>query len=367
MKNQCWYRTGLILMAVFWGISGSFAAAEEALLREAQRQLAGKVEKSLAASGLSGQGALALLPLPGDDAAGSMAGLVKNAAVRSGIKVVEHSDQPMFEKLLAEASQNLRDRQFLKADTVAEMGQLISAGMLMYGGLSFNSGNDGIFVEVWLNVVEVASGRHLWGDVFTLRHYLGDNVRGIVELTPEFRDLFKQVADSVRDSLRQAPSLSGVKKVLIVPLAGDLDHYVTGHVRNAISATALLPVDLGVRSLAQARILAEAEGADKMPDAILVGAVRDLAQRLEKLSIGGEIWRSDVEVELQILDSQSNTVLWSDTISHSYREKVGQEEKVVTWLSESPKRLLYILGGLIVLLILWRSLVFIKKNMTRVR
>lgn len=367
MKNLCCYRAGLILMAVFWGVSSQFAAAEEVLLREAQRQLAGKVEKSLALSGLSGQGSLALLPFTGDDAAGSMAGLLKNAAVRSGIRVVEHSDQPMFEKLLAQASQNLRDRQFLKADTIAEMGQLISAGMLMYGGLSASSGNDGIFVEIWLNVVDVASGRHLWGDVFTQRHYLGDNVRGIVELTPEFRDLFKQVADSVRESLRQAPSLSGVKKVLIVPLAGDLDNYVTGHVRNAISATSLLPVDLGVRSLTQARILAEVEGADKMPDSILVGAVRDLAQRLEKQSIEGEVWRNDVEVELQILDSQSNTVLWSDTIAHSYREKVRQDEKVVTWLSESPKRLLYILGGLVVLLILWRVVAFIKKSTTRVR
>lgn len=344
-------------------------AADEIVLHEAKRQLVAKAEAGLKSAAASHGGAVALLSIVGDDDR-YVEGLLKAAATRAGITFVEGTGQPLFETLLAQASQNLRDKQFLDPATIAEMGKLVSAKTLLYGMLTVNSSADVVYAELSLHMVEVTTGRHVWGDVFTERHYLGDNVRGIVDLIPEIRQLFDEVAAEAGKSMAEATALYKAASVLVVPLAGDLDGYGTGHLVSALSKTSAAPVDLGVKTLSQARMLAESMDADKKPDALLIGAVRDIARRIESKDGKGETWRYDVEIEARIIDMDSNRVLWSDTIGKSLLVAYAEPsvpDRLMIWLNEKPVRYVYLIGGALAVLFVLAVLSKLARAMTRAR
>jgi hypothetical protein len=175
-----------------------------------------------------------------------------------------------------------------------------------------SGGNGRGYAEFEVHVSSIETKQHLWGEVFARRYYDAQLPVGPVDLGPEVRQLVRGAFESLPVSLKAAPRLKDVRSVLLVPLAGDADRFVSGLAENALTSTPYTPKQLDVRTLAQARALLRDD--PKAADAILYGAVRDLSRKTLKEYPDRVEYQLSASVQLTIQQSPAGEVLWSQTI-----------------------------------------------------
>jgi hypothetical protein len=132
--------------------------------------------------------------------------------------------------------------------------------------------------------------------------------------------LLKKNFAEVEKSL-QAPvyinKMNKVKTITVIPLAGDIDQYLTGLAIETLSKTNHFPKNPQIPTLSQVRAFAR----DKQlgSDAVMYGAVRDLRRvkgqvitGIEKKTREDDIY---ADIQLYIEDAQTGVVFWSKTVT----------------------------------------------------
>ena len=128
--------------------------------------------------------------------------------------------------------------------------------------------------------------------------------------------LIDGLRDKVADSLGKSQKLGAVKKVAMLPVAGDVDQYAFGLFRDVLSASSMTPVNLDVTTRAEARF-ALREGPGKA-DAIAYGTLRDIEAKLTKKTFwGAKTYSALMELQLWIEKGATREILWSDTVLFS--------------------------------------------------
>ncbi len=319
---------------------------------------------SLAATDLGGK-AVALMPLRGD--AGKEAlGRIKNGLTAAGVTVVEGKDEPAFAALITEIDWDARKEDILDEATLVKLDArtLKGAGVLLYGTVRTSAlAENGIYAEVELHAVEVATRVHAWGGVFVGRDYLGADMQGIVEWDATLRELLREDLATMADALNApevAAKLEKLGTVAVVPVAGDRDQYVTGLAIEALTATRMKPVAARFPTVSEARRLQQL---GQFPQhAMLYGAIRGLYKREMPANdtLAEKAWFYSVEVQFFLEDAATGAILWSKSLLATRlameKKVLSTKEKAVVETVEAVKGsgrpVLYFLGavGLIIAL-----------------
>ena len=364
----------LAAFAVVAALAGAVGADIDAgeLTAIALKDAVNGAKASLAASKkIPTDKAVAILPFV-DDKSGHVVGLLKNALTDAGKTCVEGKEDAMWDAILKEIEWDERKEDILDPATLDKFGKLKSAQYLMYGFVrNLAATKRYVLVELELHVSCIATKQHVWGGTFVRRHYApGTGPDGAVEIPDEVR---KAVIDGIRaeigKSLAKSAKLGAVKRVAMLPIAGDDDQYGAGLFRDVLSASSVTPVNLDVTTRAEARFaLREGPGA---ADAIAYGALRDIgAKRVETQATGQETYAARMELQLCIEKGATREILWSDTGQFSKEFTIGARgwwDKLCHMfpsLKENPARIVWIPLAVILGLIL---LVIFLKAVTRVR
>jgi len=332
-------------------------------VRQALQEAMEQVREELARSGLAQDKGITVLPLAGDQGR-YVEGLLKNAVTRSGLRYVEGGESPFWEALLAEVEWSERKDDMLAPETFVRFGQLEGVQLLLYGHVrSAMQDTQRVFVEIELHVGSVETRRHEWGTLVSRRHYLPGPVEGIIALDRHVRDTLNQTMAGALESMKRSTKLQETRTIAIVPLAGDIDRYVTGRARDIVSQTHMNPVELDVNNLGQARQILRDR--PTQVDAVLYGALRDLSRRVLREEILRTTYEVTAEIQLTLQSTATGEVLWSDTLHRVDEVEIAQtgEEKLVEITRAYPRLWLYVGGGIVALILL---MVFIKAA-TRVR
>ena len=262
---------------------------------------------------------------------------------------MEGKNDPFWQEVLEQVEWDERKEDMLDAATLTKFGKLKAAQYLVYGVVrDANVTPQRIFVEVELHMSSIETKEHVWGNVFARRFYLPGKTAGIVHLDDDVRELLRGVFDDGLGSLKSSEKLSSVESIAMVPLAGDIDGYISGLAERMVSMSTMVPKDLDVVTLAEARTLLR----DKptQADAVLFGAVRDLSRKLERRDFMKNTYEIRGEVQLKIQKADTGDVLWSDTLAG----KQMVEETMSVWelLTLKPRISLGVVGGVVGLLIL---------------
>jgi hypothetical protein len=301
----------------------AFAAYPEEV-RQALRLCADDIQTALAGSPLPKNLPVAILPVSGDEDA-YVIGLLKNAATGAGLACVEGKEDPFWNELVKEIEFSERKGDILDPATLTKFGQLKSAKLLMYAVVRDTAaGNGSGYAEIEVHVSSIETKQHLWGKVFARRFYNSPDVKGLVNLDPDMRELIQKSFDRAATNLNAAAKLKDIRTVAVVPLAGDMDGFISGLVVSMVSKTQLVPKQLDTATLGETRALLRDN--PQAADAILYGAVRDLSQReLNKYPDRIE-YETISAVQLTIQDAKTGNILWSDLI-----EAQGTKTTVLSW------------------------------------
>jgi len=340
----------------------SWAAFNEDV-RQALQMAVDDAQKQLSQSGLPADKGISILPITGDNER-YVEGLLKNAITAAGLLYVEGGSDPLWNEILKEVEWSERKEDMLDPQTLVKFGKLKGTQILLYGNVrSAKQDGQKIFVELELHISSIETKQHLWGAILSKRFYLPGAVEGIIALDPDVRNILAQTIDKGIASLKTSPKLQEIKTVAVVPLAGDIDGYVTARVQDIVSKTHMNPKNLDVGTLGQARqLLRDKPG---QADAIIYGALRDLSRRLVSEKIFSTTYEVSTEVQLSIQSSATGEVLWSDSL-YDVSEVVKKrtlEEMLVSLTKKNPKIWLYVAVGIVVLIVIGKFF----KAATRVR
>jgi len=344
-------------------LGGTAARAFTPEVRQALQETVNEAREELAQSGLPRDKGITILPLAGDEN-GYVEGLLKNALTRAGLNHVEGGESPFWNELLAEVEWSERKGDMLAPDTIVHFGRLEGVQMLLYGNVRSAMQDDRrVFVEIELHISSIETRRHVWGTNLSRRHYLPGPVEGIIALDRHVRDTLNTTMAHAAASLQRSEKLQPVRTVAIVPLAGDIDRYVTRRSQDIVSQTHMNPVELDADTLGEVRQILRDTPAQA--DAVLYGALRDLSRRLLREEIMKTTWEVTAEIQLTLQDAATGEVLWSDTLHQVDEVVIDQtaEEKLVTLTRDHPRLWLYVGGGLVAIILLAMFL----KAATRVR
>lgn len=309
---------------------------------------------------------VAILPLEGDKG-GQVIGLVKTALTKAGKTCVEGKEDPMWESILKEIEWDERKADILDAGTLDRFGKLKSAKYLVYGSIRRLAVSQRYaLVELELHASCIATKKHVWGGTFTRRHFgPGEDPEGQVQIPTEVRvALVDGIRAKVSASLKASERLSQVKKVAMLPIAGDVDQYAAGLFRDVLTTASVTPVNLDVRTRAEARFaLRESSG---RADAIAYGALREIGAKLmETKASGPKTYSAIMELQLWIEKGATREILWSDTLQFAKEFTIGPRgwwDKLchfVPILEDHPSAIVWIplgiLIGLIVLMMFFRA------------
>jgi hypothetical protein len=311
---------------------------------------------------------ISVLPIAGDQG-DYVRGLLKNALTAAGLRTVEEKDEPFFTNVLAEVEWDERKADMLDDATIVKFGKLQATKILVYGTVREEPSPTRVFVELELHASSLVTKQHLWGGTFARRFYLPGARQGLVDLNDSIRQALKQAFVAGGASLTKSEKLRDVHTVLFVPLAGDVDGYITGLAKDMFKASAVNPKDLDVQTLGQARVILRDQ--PQQADATLVGSVRDLYREMSGVTFQGTNYTIHAEVQVEIQRAAGNEILWSDTLSAKATEFIVNpitpvdEAKIGLWnyLRAHPAVLLWI-PGLLIALVVVRMFV---KGATRVR
>ncbi len=277
--------------------------------------------------------AIAVLPVSGD-ADGNVVGMLKNILVDAGKKCVEGKEDPMWNAILKEIEWDERKEDILDPATLDKFGKLKSAQYLMYGSIRRLAASERyVLVELELHISCVATKEHVWGGTFVRRHHApGNDPEGRTEIPDEVRAALNDgIRAEMAKSLEASKKLVGVKKVAMLPIAGDIDQYAAGLFRDVLSASSsVTPVNLDVTTRAEARF-ALREGPGRA-DAIAYGALRDIgAVIVYENWYGKKTCRARMELQLWIENGSTREILWSDTIRYTKEFEVFNGFSAIVW------------------------------------
>lgn len=276
-----------------------------------------------------GSKTVAVLPFPGDTS-GYFTGKLKNLLTSLGFTCIEGKEDPMWDEIIKEIAWDERKDDILDADTLVKFSKLKAAQILLYGKvLAVDRNSERIYVEIELHATDLATKQHIWGGAFASRLYKGKDIQGIISLDNNLRMLLKKNFEAARESLVSpefASKLNDVKSVAVLPLAGDIDEYMTGLAVEMLTATRHLPKRPQIPSLSQLRVEAKTDPA--IADAVFYGAVRDLHRaKTETKTIDYKTLRETsticADIQLFLEDLKSGSILWSKTITLS--ETISEE------------------------------------------
>lgn len=292
--------------------------------RQALRLAADDLRDALRQSTLPKTETLAILPVQGDRDAYAI-GLIKNAATEAGLTCVEGKEDPFWDEVVKEVEWDERKDDILDGATLAKFGRLKAAKLLLYGAVrgAGDTGNRG-YAELEVHVSAIETKQHLWGKVFARRFYRPGEVTGLVDIDPDVRQILRQAFDATQTRLKSAEKLQGIRNIAIVPLAGDLDGFVTGLAENMLSGTQFFPKHLDFLTLGEARAYLRDNPA--AADAVLSGALRDLSRKKLNEYPTGTNYEVSASVQLTIQSAKTGDVLWSDTI-----EARGADADNLSW------------------------------------
>lgn len=266
---------------------------------------------------------ITILPLEGDTADGFLGGLIKNAATKAGLTIVEAKDSALLDEILKEIAWDERKSDILDQETITKLGQLKGTENYLYGKVLSTEENDRfVFLHIELHMTSVATKQHIWGDTFSRRAFIpgANQPQGLSAIPTDIRETVKtDITSYVMKSISKAPNASTVKTVAVVPLAGDEDLYVTHCIQDALSQKGYFPKDLGVSTMAEAVYLL-AEDSSRA-DSVLSGVVRELSieQEPEAEFPTKHIFDVVAEVQVKLEKSGTREILWSDTIFSKVR------------------------------------------------
>ena len=362
----------LVLAVASVSMAYSGIDADE-LLNIALKDAVKEAQVSIAASRVPADRPIAILPL-GGDGSGPVEGLLKNAVTAAGKTCVEGKEDPMWGEILKEIAWDEHKEDILDPATLDRLGKLKSAQYLLYGSVRRLAASERyVLVELELHVSCIATKQHVWGGSFVRRHYApGSDSIGALDIPSDVRvALIDGIRAKMSESLAKSSRLGAVKRVAILPVAGDVDQYDEGLFRDVLSTSSVTPVNLDVTTRAEAKFaLREGPG---MADAIAYGALRDLSAKVVgTMPTGEKTYKATMELQLWIENGLTRDIVWSDTVQFDKKFGAGTDEG--TWwdklchlfpfLKDHPAAIVWlplaVLLGLIVLIMLLRA-------MTRVR
>lgn len=252
MKRQL---TILALTAALAGAVANTATAFPEEVRQALRLCSTDIQAALARSGLPRDTTIAILPIK-RDVDNYALGILKNAATAAGLNCVEGKEDPFLQEIFKEIEWDERKDDIPDPTTLARFGKLKAPKLLMYGSVRDATGGNGrAYAELEVHVSSIETKQHLWGQVFARRFYSAPDLVGLVEMDPDVRQLIRQSFERGALTLGSSPKLNQIRTVAIVPLAGDFDRFVTGLAESMISKTRLMPKQLDLAALGEARAL----------------------------------------------------------------------------------------------------------------
>ena len=305
------------LLLTFLFVGGAVAARAEYSdeARQALRLVGADIQNGLDKSGLPKDLPIAILPVTGDTA-GYVMGLLKGGVTGAGLQCVEGKEDAFVDQIWKEVEWDERKDDLLNTNTIAKFGQLKAAKLLLYAVVRDASGQNGRgYAEIEVHVSSIETKQHLWSGNFARRFYAPNQPVGRLNHTPEIQQTLKAEFSKLAVELKTAGKLRDVHSVLIVPLAGDADQFVTGLVQDNLASTPYSPKQLDCHTLADARALLRDD--PKAADAILYGSVRDFSMRIMHEYWDHTEYQINVSVQLAIQDSPAGDVLWSDTLVSS--------------------------------------------------
>jgi len=321
MKKSVLVSVGAVLAAF---VVRAEISAEELIDRAAQDAVK-DAQAALVAAPVSSGKTVAVLPLAGDTKDNKVRNLVKTALTNAGKVCVEGKEDQLVDEIVKEIAWDERKEDILDAATVDKFGRLKSAQYLVYGGLRrVIGGSRYVLVELELHITEIATKRHIWGNVFARRLYAPtSDPKGRIDVPADVREMMRSVfRDKLGESLRKSTRLSGLRNVVCLPIVTDLDQYVGGLVRDVLTSSSVTPVNLDVGTRAEARFaLKESPGKG---DGILYGALRDASAELKSVDfLQHKTYDGRMEIQLWIEKGATREILWSDTLAANKEFSVG--------------------------------------------
>lgn len=268
-----------------------------------------------------GSKTVAILPFSGDTS-GYFTGKLKNQLTSLGFTCIEGKEDPMWDEIIKEIAWDERKDDILDPDTLVKFGKLKAAQILLYGKVvTINKSTERIYVEIELHATDLTTKQHIWGGTFAARIYKDNNIQGIISLDNNLRILLKKSFEEAKNSLvspEYAGKLNNVKSVAVLPLAGDIDEYLTGLAVEMLTATRHLPKRPQIPSLSQ--IKTDAKSDQTIGDAVFYGAVRDLHRTMPEVKVADrktmhEISTVHADIQLFLEDLKTGNILWSKTIT----------------------------------------------------
>ncbi|MBQ7178053.1 MAG: hypothetical protein IJS08_11625 [Victivallales bacterium] len=315
MRKFFYFLLGLLLVCTV------VIADDRDLEREALEAALLQAENALPLQDLQGK-TIAVLPFL-QDKSGILDGRMKNMLTSAGLLCVEGKEDPMWNEIIKEIAWNERKDDILDPATLQKFGRLKAAQVLLYGMVTaIDNTKERIYVEIDLHATEIETRRHIWGGTFARRIYKSPAVHGIVDITPELREILKNLFEDGKKSLKDsttAAKLGKTRTVAVLPLAGDIDAYITGLATAMLTETLYTPKNYRISSVQQLRGLAREGRFDA--DAFMYGAVRDLSEQVSEVILDSEKSQKIIryilsaEIQLFIEDPRSGDVLWSRTLS----------------------------------------------------
>ena len=270
-----------------------------------------------------GSRTVAVLPWAGDET-GFFTGKIKNLLTSLGFSCIEGKEDPMWDEIIKEIAWDERKADILDSSTIVKFGKLKASQILLYGRLAtLDKTDDRVYVEIELHATDLETKQHIWGGTFAARAYSGKEIQGIITLDSNLRKLLKTGFQDARASITSpdfASKLNDVKSIVVIPIAGDIDEYITGLAIEMLTTTHHMPKRPQIPSLSQLRAIAkESLSCD---DAVFYGALRDLHRStpLSKVVNRKTIQETSTisaDIQLFIEDLKTGAILWSKTITLS--------------------------------------------------
>jgi hypothetical protein len=153
-------------------------------------------------------------------------GVLKTAVTGAGLHCVEGKEDEFVMNIWKEIEWDERKNDILDTNTIAKFGQLQAAKLLLYANIRDVAGANGRgYAEIEVHVSSIETKQHLWSGDFARRFYAPNQPVGAVDLSPSIRTVIKASFSKLAIELKAAGKLSGVRSVLLVPLAGDMDQF----------------------------------------------------------------------------------------------------------------------------------------------
>ncbi len=300
-----------------------------------------------------GKQTIAVLPVKGDTQ-NLVPERLRNMLTKQGfVCIVGKEETETLNRIYSEIANSERKDDIMDPATLVKFGKLKNTQLLFSCRiLTLSQDSNRIFVELEMNVIEIATGKRVWGGTFACRHYSGKDVRGIVTMDTTLRTLLKKHLSTLKESLTSAGSaakLAKIKNIVVIPLSGDIDRYITGMVIEALSGTHFLPQYTDIPTVSQFRYAVK-DGSAKTKT-VLYGVVRDLHITAPSKNVAADRKNIAVsqkingEIQLFIEDAETKTILWSKNVSFSEQQTEMQA------IPKDPREYIWIGCGVIAALV----------------